>query len=299
MTRALAACGLLAPDGAAADMGGVLGDASRHLEAFACARVVLDATVSTAVLTAWLPQLGRGAPAVAAVHAPCPAPETARSDRRFAAADLRPASPDAAERAEALALLRPALDTAAVVEARTVVLEGGALPLGSAVARLETAVAAGTLAEAPARLVAEALRDQRAQAGAAAVDGWCFTVEALLPAVEERGLVLALAEQRGLAWAGSVQELARVLERFAGAPVTWWADPVGRREGTRLLGEWGDGRVPPAPAAGVWWRVPQVEADWDGAGVEAEAGAAALHVLAPTGGTLRGWHHGVWSALDS
>lgn len=301
--RAVATGGLLpvpAPPGREAHL---LGEVSRTLQEFRCRHVVLDAAVTPALLTAWTPMLTNETPAVAAVHAPCPAPEAARSGSVFDARDIRLAALDRTERTEALALIRSALDTACLLGAGTVVIEGGLLPLANAVAAL------APFASMPAERgpgghewLAEFLT-LRDRSGASAVDGLSFAIEALIREVEDQGLQLAVSEQRGPAWAGSLHELARVLDRFAGAPVVWWADPVGRHATTRLCDGSGGEEGPTQPPAGVWWRLPQADESplpdlpWAPAGSGPETDS--LHVLAPDGGRVRPWHGEAWAGLLS
>ena len=236
MTRALAACGLVPPGSAPGQDARVLGDASRTLEAFGCDHVVLDAAVSQRLLAAWSPAFAAGRPRVAAVHAPCPLPEAfLREGVSFTARDVRLAAPDRGDRAEALALVRSAFDTANFVEADTVVLEGGQLVAVEATASLATMVALDAPGGAALADVRGEISQSRARAAAAAVDGLSFAVEALLRLAEERGVTVALAEQRGPEWVGSRGELAVVLERFAGGPVAWWADPIGCLRAHRAL----------------------------------------------------------------
>ena len=306
--RALATCGLLPVPSPSGQEGRLLGDASRTLDEFTCGHVVLDAAMTPTLLAAWAPMLAEGSPRAIAVHAPSPAPEPRRSDARYDPRDVRLAAPERVERDEALALIRPALLTATLTGAAAIVIEGGPLPIASALMPLGALAGDEALGSPIGRETLAEVRRQRAQSGAAAVDGLCFAVEALLPAVEERGLTLMLAEQRGLAWAGSLEELSAVLTRFAGAPVGWWADPLGRGAGDRVLAEDADVDRPTLAPDALIWRLPPdegdllLEAPWERIVDPADEGTASVerrHVLAPDGGRVLSWHRHAWQAFAS
>ncbi len=306
--RALATCGLVPFASPAGQEGRVLGEVSRTLDEWACGHVVLDAALTSGLLAGWAPSLRDACPTPMAVHAPCPGPMPTRSLAQYDPRDLRVAAPDRVERAEALAMIRPALDTASLTGAPAIVIEGGPLPMASALAPLQALTTEAAWSSEPGRAALTELRKQRTQTGLAAVDGFCFAVEALLPAVEERGLALALAEQRGPEWAGSLEELTAILDRFAGAPVGWWADPVGRYAGSAVLPAPGDRPVPPMPPAGVWWRLPQAETDlelavpWEpglDAAIHGLEAPETLHVVAADGGRVLLWHRRAWEAFAS
>lgn len=298
--RVLATCGLAGPEERSVSA------VMRALEAFDCEAVVLDAAVSPDLLNSWLPGLTAERPHVAAVHAPCPRPRTTHSARSYEAEDVRLAAPGAGERADALALVRPALDTAASVGAGTVVLEGGPLPLGAAYAAVEAFAAREALATPAGREAQDLVRRLRREASSGVVDGWSFALEALVPEAEARGLTLAVAEQRAPAWAGSQSELAVLMARFAGAPLAWWADPLARASLRELLGPGEEQTVALCAPAGTQWRVlpadtregPETVVEriqaWYG---DDTADSGSVAVLVPTSGTLGSWHGEVWSAL--
>jgi len=168
-----------------------------------------------------------GAAAVDSVHAYCPVPIGAPHGypELYLLASL-----DEDERAMAAILIGKTLAFAESMGARAVVLHAGRIFLKSFFGDLSTRTLADALDEEQAldgpryrRLLAKALR-RRASRVRKYYDGFCFSLDALLPKFEKAGVTLCLENLPSIEAFPDEREMVMLKQRFDTPALAYWHD---------------------------------------------------------------------------
>ncbi len=168
-----------------------------------------------------------GAVRVDSIHAYCPVPVGAPHGypELYLLASL-----DEDERAMASILIGRTLTFAASMGARAVVLHAGRIFLNSFFGELHTRTLVGALAEEGAlegpryqRLLAKALRRRTARVSKY-YDGFCLSLDALLPKFEKAGVVLCLENLPSVEAFPDEQEMLMLKRRFDTPSLAYWHD---------------------------------------------------------------------------
>ncbi len=172
-------------------------------------------------------QVRAGAVTVDSVHAYCPVPVGAPHGypELYLLASL-----DEDERAMAAILLGRTLTFAASLGARAVVLHAGRILLKSFFSELHTRTLVEALAEEGApegpgyqRLLAKAVR-RRAARVRKYFDGFCLSLDALLPKFEQAGVALCLENLPSIEAFPDEREMLMLKQRFDTPALAYWHD---------------------------------------------------------------------------
>jgi len=176
---------------------------------------------------------------VESVHSYCPVPISAPHGypELYLLASL-----NEDDRAMAALMLGRTLDFAASMGAKAVVLHAGRVSLHSRLfGSLGTAVLHDALDEADSpsdggyqKLLEKALRRRRKRARKP-FDGFCRSLEKLLPRVERAGVTLCLENLPSIEGFPDPHEMALLKQRFATAPLAYWHD-MGHAQVREFLG---------------------------------------------------------------
>jgi len=183
-----------------------------------------------------------GAVTVDSVHSYCPVPPSA--PHGYPELYLL-ASQDDDERAMATILLGRTLDFAAEMGARAVVLHAGRVFLDSRLfGRLGSGTLRNALMEADDNPMSERYRGvlakslrRREKRARKHFDGFCRSLETLLPRFEKAGVTLCLENLPSIEAFPDPREMCQLKERFSTAPLAYWHD-MGHAQVREFFG-WG------------------------------------------------------------